>query len=419
MTEYIQNLVVRLLRWSERYTKTDMTYLARGGSWSLLGQGMNVFASLALAVAVSHFVSKESYGIYKYALSLVTILSLFSLNNIGGAVFQSAAQGYDGALLRAFWDNIRWSVLIFIGTFVLGGYYFFVGNTTLAIGILVGGSLSPFLASVSLFSSFLGGKKDFYRQTMYGIFDSVIPIAIFISVILLTQNPLALIITYFITNTLAGWYFYRRTIRVYHASMHLHDEDMLRYSKHLSVMGIIGGISDNLDQILLFHFVGAAQLAIYNFATAIPDQVKGPLKALDLMVQARFATRSSQEIKSRMMHKIVLLSIFYFAFTVLYIAVAPLIYAIFFPNYTDATFYSQIYALSILIFGLGPVSSFLAVKKKIKEQYIVNVASSLFQIIAMAIGVLWWGLMGLIVARVISRFFTTGTSYLLYHMSSE
>src|ERR1700683_4653793 len=98
MYERLQSSLTRVLRWSEKYTKTDMVYLARGGFLSLFGQGMGLVASLGLAIAVSHFVSKESYGIYKYAISVVTILSLFSLNNIGSAVFQSAAQGFDGAL---------------------------------------------------------------------------------------------------------------------------------------------------------------------------------------------------------------------------------------------------------------------------------------------------------------------------------
>ncbi|HEY5382969.1 MAG TPA: hypothetical protein VIJ88_00190, partial [Candidatus Paceibacterota bacterium] len=172
----LQDRLHRILRWSEKYTKTDMVYLFRGGSLSLLGQGASVLASLALAVAISHFVSKESYGTYKYVLSIVTMLSVFSLNSLGSAVFQSAAQGFDGALKKAFWLNIRWSAAIFVGTFALAAYYFASGNGTIAIAVLIGGSLSPFVASVSLFGSFLGGKKDFSRLLTYGVLDNVIPI---------------------------------------------------------------------------------------------------------------------------------------------------------------------------------------------------------------------------------------------------
>ncbi len=415
MLGQIRLRATQFLHWSEKFTKTDMTYLARGGFLSLLGQGANVLASLGLAIAVSHFVPKESYGIYKYVISIVSILSLFSLNSIGSAVFQSAAEGFDGALRKAFWDNIRWSVLIFLGTFALGGYYFLLGNTTLAIGVLIGGSLSPFLASVSLFNSFLGGKKDFYRQAIYGIFDSIIPIGIFIGVIFLTQNPLVLVFTYFVTNTLAGWYFYQRTITIYQASMHLHDQSMLGYSKHLSVMGIISGIASNLDQILLFHFVGAVQLAIYNFATAIPDQVKGPAKTLDRMLQARYVGRSEREIDSSVGNKVLWYFIFSASITFIYIAAAPYVYKIFFPQYLSAVFYSQIYALGILAISFDPFGTYLSAKKLVKELYVNNVVYSIFQIASMFVGVVLWGVLGLIAARIATQVVTAILNYFLYN----
>ncbi|MDR3570887.1 MAG: oligosaccharide flippase family protein [Candidatus Pacebacteria bacterium] len=411
---WIRVRLVKILHWSEQYTKTDMKYLARGGFLSLFFQGVNIIASLALAVAVSHLVSKESYGIYKYALSIVTILSLFSLNSIGSAVFQSAAQGFDGALRRAFWDNIRWSFAIFVGAFLFGAYYLFTGNSTLGIGIFVGGLCTPFMISTNLFSSFLGGKKDFERQTIYGIYDSVIPIAIFVIIIFFTQDPLILILTYFLTNTLAGWFFYRRTIAAYHTSLHTEDHDMLRYGKHLSVMGILTGIASNLDQILLFHYVGAAQLAIYNFATAIPDQIKGPSKTLDAMLQAQLVHRTGDEIRSGMTNK----TLWYFLCCALiamtYIAIAPYLFALLFPNYAGAVFYSQVYALWILTVAFDPYTTYLSARRLVREQYIYNVAYTIIQTVGMFIGVIFWGLLGIVVARVITRLALGFVYYLLY-----
>src|SRR6185437_6875109 len=344
----IQNILYRWLRSLERYTKTDMVYLFRGGAWSVVGQGASVLASLLLAIVVSHFVSKDTYGIYKYILSVVTLISLLSLNSLGSAVFQSAAQGFNNALIKGFWLNIRWSVGIFVATVGVAGYYFFVGNTTLAIGVLIGGSFSPLLASAGLFSPFLGGKKDFFRLTTYGITDNVIPIILLIGVILFTQNPIALVATYFVSNTLAGLYFYRRTLLVYQAQLGAEDTTLLSYSKHLSLMNIAGSIANNIDQILLFHFVGAAQLAVYNFATAIPDVAKGPVKNIDGMLQARFVARSGREIQSSMNNKLLWYFLFGVGITLVYVAAAPYIFALLFPTYTDAVWYSQLYMLWII-----------------------------------------------------------------------
>ena len=391
-----------------------MVYLARGGTLSFIGQGASIVASLVLAVAISHFLSKEAYGEYKYVLSIVGMLSVFSLNGISSAVFQSAAAGFDGALIRGFWANIRWSALIFAGTLTLASYYFIMGNPSLATEILIGGSLSPFLASTNLFASFLGGKKDFYRQTVYGIIDNVIPILIFIGVVIVTGNPIILVATYFLTNLLAGLYFYRRTIDVYHASLHLHDEEMLTYSKHLSLMGIIGGISSSLDQILLFHYVGAAQLATYNFATAIPDLMKGHAKNIDAMLQARFVNRGAREIQEGMSNKIGWFAFINIIITLTYITAAQYIFNALFPAYQDAVFYSQIYALWMLSIAFDPYSTYLVAKKLTNELYANYLFYSVVQIASMLVGVLFWGLIGLVIARVATRFLVAILNYILY-----
>ena len=195
------------------------------------------------------------------------------------------------------------------------------------------------------------------------------------------------------------------------------DPGTLTYGKHLSLMGILGGIAGNIDQVLLFHFVGPAQLATYNFAIAIPDQTKGPLKGLNTMVQAKFVNRSEEEIHTGMRNKILLLFVTSLSFVVLYIAAAPFVYHFLFPKYVDAALYSQIYVVSILAISLSPTGSYLVAKKKLRAQYIGNVIGSIFQIIAMTLGVIYWGLWGLIVARILTRFFNSFANFILYKIT--
>jgi O-antigen/teichoic acid export membrane protein len=414
MFQSAQDYLLKMLRWSEKYTKTDMVYLARGGVLSIIGQGAALVASLGLAVAVSHFIPKDIYGTYKFVLSIVAILSLFSLTGISGAVFQSAAQGMDGALQRGFWENIKWSFGVFIAGFVLSAYYFANANSTLAVGVLIGASLSPFIASASLFGPFLGGKKDFWRQTIYGIIDNVVPILIFIGVVLFTSNPILLILTYFITNALAALFFYGRTIEIYRTSLHIHDDELVNYSRHLSAMGIVSGIAGNIDQILLFHFVGPIQLAVYNFATAIPDQMRGPAKNIDAMMQARFVNRSAKEIRNGMGNKVAWYSAFSIGFTVLYVLFAPLVFRLMFPTYIDAVWYSQIYALWTLTLAFDPFLTYMTAKRLVLEQYITTISYSVLQIGLMVLGVLTAGLLGIIIARLVARLAVVLLGYILY-----
>lgn len=416
----LSNKLHAALRWSEKYTKTDMVYLVHGSAWSVAAQISTAAASFALAVAVSRFVSKDAYGIYKYVLSAIAILSTFSLNSIGTAVLQSVAGGHDGALQEGFWQNIRWSALVFAGSLALAIYYFLLHNPILALGILISGCASPFLVSANLAGSFLAGKKDFARQAIYfGIYGSCIPLLSLVAAVFVSQNPLWLVIVYSITNVGSSLYFYKRTLAIYNPDSVKKDPLMMRYGKHLSLIGILGGIAGNLDQVLIFHYVGAAELAIYNFSTAILDQIGGPLKNISTMTIARFAGHSDENIRKNIWNKVwwwFVLGLFIIA---VYIPLAPFIYKILFSGYTDAVPYSQVYALSMIALIFSPFGAYLTAKKKIKEQYIQSVSNNIIQIIVMTVATMYWGLWGLIWARVFLRTVGSLPLVLLYYLSKE
>ena len=399
----IKSRLGSFLRWSEKYTKMDMVYLTRGSFWSIAGQVSAALIALALSIAMARYVPKDVYGQYKYVLAIVSVLSAFSLNGIGTAVLQSVARGFNGALADSFKANLRWSFVIFIGTLALGGYYLIAGNFVLGLGILIGGTVTPFLGSFNLYAPFLSGKKDFARQAWYADFvTNIIPALALVAVALIAPQPLPLIAAYFVANIAATAFAYWRTARKLHRAAE-HDPHMLRYGKHLSLIGILGGIAGNIDQLLLFHFAGATDLAIYNFATGIPDQMKGPLKSLDAMTQARFANRESADIHSSIRNKMFWLFITGSIVIPSYILLAPYLYRFLFPAYVVAIPYSQIYALSLFAMIISPAASFLSAKKKVGHLYINTVVSSFLQIGLLTAGVVLWGLWGIIIARVLLR----------------
>lgn len=406
--------ITTLLRASEKYTKTDMVYLVSRSGLTVLAQLITASATLVFAIVVGHVLPKETYGEYKYVLSLIGILSLFSLNSIGSAVLQSTAQGYTGALRKGFWLNIRWSFVVFAGALVGALYYFILGNTTLAAELLIGGSLSPFLASANLYGSYLAGKKDFIRQMLYSIADNVATTAVMILTVLSTQSPLILVAMYFVANLLGALFFYARTRALYEAPRAAHDESMLSYSKHLSVIGILGGIADAIDKVLIFHYIGAAELAIYSFATALPNQFRTPIKTLDTMIQTGFVGRSSADIRQSITNKFMWYGIASVVVTTLFILCAPFLFHIFFPAYRESIPYAQVYMLGFLAITFDPAGSYLASRKKVREFYINGVFFSICQILTMLVGVWYWGVLGLVCAAVITRLLNALLVYFLY-----
>lgn len=417
MLQKPKNAIYQAFRRSESFFKTDMVYLAKGSFWFSFAQVIVSLSSFALAVAFAHFVNKEAYGQYKYILSLAGLLGTFTLTGLPPAVLRSITKGYEGSLSHAFWKNIKWSTLLFIAALSMSGYYFAHGNSSLGISLLLVGSLWPWFQSSNLYNSYLISKKDFKRNAIYfDIIGNLFPIACLLVAMSITANPVWLVAVYLASNTFIGLIMYRKVVTFYKPKGEI-DPEMLGYSKHLSLMNIVTGIAANLDQVLIFHYIGAAELAIYNFAIAIPNQTKGPLKGLRNLIFPKFIERSDKEIKAGIGRKFLMLFALGLAITVVYIALAPYIYKIFFPKYLDAVFYSQIFALSILSITFSPADIYLAAKKKIGEQYILNVTMSVIQIIVVAIAVIFWGLFGLIVARVVLRLITSILSFFIYRHS--
>ncbi|HEY4510903.1 MAG TPA: oligosaccharide flippase family protein, partial [Candidatus Paceibacterota bacterium] len=98
------------LRGTEKYAKTDMLYLAKGGFWITLGQGISTIAGLALAVGFANLISKEVYGTYSFILSLAGVISVLTLTGTRTAMTQAVARGFEGTLRASFWMSIRWSI---------------------------------------------------------------------------------------------------------------------------------------------------------------------------------------------------------------------------------------------------------------------------------------------------------------------
>ena len=413
--ENLKNKAISILRWSEKYTKTDMMYLAKGSFWAILSQIVVSFSTFLLAIAFAHYVSKEAYGQYKFILSIVSILSTLTLTGIGVGVLRSVSLGYEGTMQYAFWQNIKWSGLFFVGAGIVSIYYFKQGNITIALSLLIAGCLSPFFYSSNLYSSYLSAKKDFKRNSIYfDMIGNTFPSLSLFATMFFTNNPFWLVTVYFVSNTLIGIILYLKIAKIYKPNKSV-DPEMMSYGKHLSFMNILNGVANNIDQILLFHYFGAVQLATYNFATALPDQIKGPMKNLTNMIFPKFTERSDKEIKENIVHKMLVLFAVSIILIICYILIAPFIFHTFFPKYNESIFYSQLFSISLLYIVSIPTNTYLIAKKKIKEQYIINISTSILQIVVLLIAIIKWGLVGLIIARIFIRMTITLSSIILYY----
>ena len=108
MFEGLQERLIRVLRWSEKYTKTDMVYLAHGTFWLSSSSIITGAVSFVLALAFANLLTKDAYGTYKYILTLFGILCVACLRGMDTAVTQGAARGNDGTVVSGLRSKRNW-----------------------------------------------------------------------------------------------------------------------------------------------------------------------------------------------------------------------------------------------------------------------------------------------------------------------
>lgn len=399
--EKLKQWAYNLLRKSERFTKTDMVYLAKGGSWLTGEQLINSLIIFGTSIAFANLLAPETYGIYKYILTLGGIIGAFSLSGLGVVVTQAVARGNEGALVAAFRSNLRWSMFMVIVGGAGAAYYFVNGNNVLGTGLLFAAACLPLIDSSELYATFFNGKKDFKTLALLRTSRSIFTAGAILVSLFFTDDPLILTAVYFISHAMAAMFLYIYTI--YHFRPNKKTEmDTISVGKHFSLMNIFAALTDKLDEVLVFHYLGPVQLAIYHFSLVIPNHILGFFKNVGLLALPKFAVADKEATKQSLWRKMFTLSCVAFAILILYVLLAPSFFALFFPQYLASLPYTKIYALVLLISGTLPIA-FLDSQKAVKEKYILSVASNIGKIVIVFSGVYFFGLWGAIVGRILSK----------------
>ncbi len=415
----LKDSLYRALRWSESYTKTDMLYMAHGGFWLTLAKGVGMFSSLLLAAAMANLIPPEVFGTYKFVLSGAGIIGAFTLTGMGTAIIQAVSRGYEGTLRLGVSSYLKWSFGMTGISLAAALYYLLNGNITLAASFLVVAFCNPLLIGFSFFSQFISGKRDFRTQSIFDSTADLIPALILIGSLFFTQNPVLIILVYFAAGMGINLLLHYATMRKYRPNSTV-DPETIPYAKHLSLMGMMGKIAENVDKVLIFHYLGAAQLAMYAFAQTPIGQLKLLNDIPAKLALPKLSGRNFLELKDSLPRKIFLLVGVMCLIVIAYIIIAPFLFKLLFPKYLGSVIYTQVLALS-LIFAPGSMfGEALTAHMKKKELYISQTILpltkiGLFILLLPLFGV--WGAIGAIIASQALMFTLSG--YLFWRAKHE
>ena len=410
----------RILNWISKKLGTDAHYLASGGFWLTIARAMFIVSAFILSIAFANLLPLEVFGTYQFVLSLVTIAGAFTLTGMNTVVMQGTARGFGGMLIWGFKRRLIWGLTVSVILLAGAVYYVLNDNHTLAGALIIASVFVPLLESFKLYRSYLVGKKDFKRNTLFSVYYQIIPLFVLLAALYLSNSVIVILFTYFVSNTLvvAFLFFTTKTLSAQEENRDIDDEGF-RYSTHLSFLGVINKVAGNIDKILIFHFLGAAPVAIYHFAAAPPRQLRSLNKILEALLAPKLPNRSIPELKRSLPKRALLMFLVAGLITGAYIVAAPFFFSVFFPQYLDSIRFSQVFSLTLLFMPMVFFAQTFVAHAKKKELYIAKTVSPAVRIALFVVLIPLYGIWGVIAALIGTRLITSAVIIFLFFRLTE
>lgn len=379
----------------------------------MIGNIISMATAFLLSIAFANIISQETYGEYRYILSIMTILAITSLEGINVAIIQGVSKKSEGVFLNGLKTKLKYSFLGSICSVFIAIYFWFQGNIEFTISLLIIAFFLPLFKGGETYQYFLDGKKLFNKRVAYTTIIQILSTISIIITLLITKNLIILILIYFLSYSLLRMFFLFWTIKKNKPNK-INDKKMIAYGKHLSLMGIINLITQQIDNVFLFYFVGPIQLAIYSFAAFPIQHIRGPLKIIQELAIPKLSVRSENDIKKTLPKKLLKMTILIVFGIIIYIILAPYFFKIFYPQYIESIPYSRLLAFTLLAFPMSMMVLSLQAKMKTKKLYKINILIPIIKIVLFAILIPLYGILGVIIAILISQIFYFFIAYFFF-----
>jgi O-antigen/teichoic acid export membrane protein len=410
--------IYRLLRWSEKYTKTDMVYFASSNFWLNMSRVISIGTGMLLTVAFANLLTPETFGTYKYVLASAGLIATFSLNGLMLGLSRAVAQGKFHVIPSVVHTAMFWSLPASIVSFGISGYYFAHGNSDLGFAFL-------FIAITNSASNGIGMTKgvwqstgDFRLATLMGLPKIVVPFLIILTAILLTKNVVWILGAYFIGNVTVSWLGYRFMLWWFRVKKSKKDVDeVIKYGKQLSLLGIFQSAGAQIDQLLLWHFATPVALATYALALSPVNEAQNLLGNFVAILFPKMANKSREDAYQSVGLRMTQMFIAACILVAIFIIFVPFLFTYLFPKYQASILISQVLSLTILFQPRAVIDTVFSAHAEMGKRTRVILISQIIDFALLFMLIPAFGLWGAVAATILTEAGTTLVYYVMYRIS--
>lgn len=385
----------------------------RGGLWLVSEKILLLGKGFLLAYLYANFLPREIYGEYQFIIAFLGILSIVALPGMGVAIVQALARNKDGVFSRAAGVMFRmafWGSLLLV---LSSGYYLYSMKIELAQVLLVMAVLFPGYVVMNLWRYYYTGKDRFDTLVKASIIFEAISLLTASYAVFFFPDLIGLVIFGIILplpfSLLLVWTLCQRT-----RNLEL-DDDNIRFGKKLSYTVALSTFASYSDKLLLAHFLGFAELALYSIAMIIPEQTKGAIVSFMTPLLPQYSKACDrQKLKEHGMFfaAIAILSALFLYFFL------PIIFRFVFPQYVDGILYARILLLLLLLIPFILLETFFRSQKEEKIVFRANLAGTVAALVLVFALVPSFGIIGAVSAKIGGQF-VQGLSYVLSYFHAE
>jgi len=414
MKKRISKITDKLIAKGNKISGVDLRYFVSGGIWTSVSIATEALIKFLLVVVFTHVMSQDDFGKYQFYLSVLATLYIFALPGMGTAILQSVAKKHYSSYVYGTRSIVKFGVLGSVVCLFAAVYlYFFRGQIALAFYFIATAFFFPFLENFKTYISFLMGKEDYKKASLYQSIQFIFISGAVILMIIFSKSLNLIILTYLVTTVASNWILNLKVKHDYSKEIKKSKKDkgLFKYGMHLSLMEALPLIASHLDKILLTYFLGFATLTIYMVGQSIAQVSKFAFKPFLRLILPKLSVQKSK-LKTYLFLKSKLPLMFGISLVLLMAGVTatPFVIDIFFPDaYDGAKIVAQLLFIAQPIVFLNIVfMSFLKSQKEVKNLYKFNMYLPIIRLVLVLTLLPLFGLMGIVATQIMISYISFG-----------
>ncbi|MBN2142601.1 oligosaccharide flippase family protein [Candidatus Woesearchaeota archaeon] len=392
------------------------------GAWMVAANVVIGLAGFVSLMLFSRLLGQDAFGKYKFLITILGLLSVFSLQGMSNAILRWTAESYNASYVEGSKARLKYSIFGSASLVVATLYFFSIGNE-LWIPSLVAVFFFPFMYSFDSMVFYLYGLQEYRRASIYKTVLNAVPIAVTITVLVLTRSPVAILCSYVVSMAAIYSAVSFMSTRRRKAEKADHEKkkerkksgkeksdeedvrkDMITYGKHISLMNVFSTAYSYLDKIILTYFLGLGNLAKLAIADALPSQYKTHTKFLVPLIVPKLVKNKRIRISNIYPHIALSLLISAAGIAALYIIMPWLITFFFTTKYADSVSVARLIIISAVFWiPIIIMTSYLDSRKMIREMYVFQTATPIVGIATYVVLIKMFGLDGIGYAMILTQ----------------